>query len=221
MFHALRSRSAESLIETLIAITVIVMSTTAALGLIRNAMTGNEVIGEKMIAINLALEAVEGLRNLRDTNYLRFPGHEDDCWNTFNVESAADCQSSFHKLSGAQTYYMERVLNDQGTSRPLMSWDVQEETDPDGANSYVDLYHVEGGPAQTSILPVDLDLYAQTGMAGRLPGITLSRSQAFKRQVTIAYAPGELSYEATVTVSWDVDGQSKSLSLTRTIAHSI
>jgi hypothetical protein len=219
MLHALRSRSAESLIETLIAITVIVMSTTAALGLIRNAMTGNEVIGEKMIAINLSMEALEGLRNLRDTNYLRFPGREADCWNAFNVEIADDCESSFNKISGAQTYYIERVLSDGGTNRPLMSWDLEVEMDPEGENSYVDLYHIEGSP--TGLLPVNLDLYAQSGLANQFAGIELVRERAFKRSITVSYDAEELSYDATVTVSWNVDGQSKSLSLTRTIAHSI
>ena len=67
----LKNVKAESMIETIIAITVIVISSSAAMSLTRTALAGNENIGERIVAMNLAKESIEAVENIRDSNYLR------------------------------------------------------------------------------------------------------------------------------------------------------
>ena len=91
---------AESLIETMIAITVIILATTAAMSVLRTATNGNDIIGQKAIAINLAEEGFEALRNLRDTNYLLFSSDPDECWNKTNATDVSTCFSATEITDG-------------------------------------------------------------------------------------------------------------------------
>ena len=96
MFHALKNRSAESLIESIVAVSIIVIATAASLSLIRTSLVGNNVIGEKIIAMNLALEGIEALRNIRDSNYLNFPSDPDECWNSIDAQIVDDCLTTMN-----------------------------------------------------------------------------------------------------------------------------
>ncbi len=211
MFHAtLKVRAAESLIETLVAITVIAITTTAALSLIRNSLVGNEVIGEKLIALNLAEETLEAVRNIRDTNALRFSGDLDECWNVINVDDIADCSTPENKIQEGVSYALERVFVG---SMPF-SWTLNEVIDPD-EDGWMDVF--------TYTIDLDQDgseefmkIYAQSGLS--VPGLTLVRERAFKRILTIEEWTDRDAFDATVTVEWEVGGNLKSLSLTRTIA---
>ncbi len=209
MFHA-KVRPAESLIETMIAVTVIAITTTAALSLIRNSLVGNEVIGEKLVALNLAEETLEAVRNIRDTNTLRFSGDLEECWNTINVEDIADCSLPENKIQEGVTYALERVF----VGGSPFSWTLDEVLDTD-VDGWVDLF--------SYAIDLDFDgtkesmqLYAQSGFSS--PGLTLVREKAFQRTLTITNWADRDAFDATVTVQWEVGGLPKSLSLTRTIA---
>ncbi|HCW32482.1 TPA: hypothetical protein DGH83_03240 [Candidatus Peregrinibacteria bacterium] len=77
--------------------------------------------GENQImAYNIAREGVEAIRNIRDTNWLKFPGDHLNCWDTLNATKAQDCVNSI-KLSNAT--YWASLETDPG-SNALFKWEV-------------------------------------------------------------------------------------------------
>lgn len=207
----LRSFRAESLVETLIAITVIVISTTAALSLLRTSLTGNNVIGEKVVALNLGLEAIEAMKNIRDTNYLRFASDPDNCWNKLDAEDVDDCSDgTATEIDVNVTYYLQRDLSDE-----LFKWNLL----PAGTNDgFLDLYEYTLNDGST------VELYAQTGVDPST-GFSSVQEEAYFRTITIDNVSTNAdtglmdSYDATVYMEWTVRGDTKSMELTRTIAN--
>lgn len=213
MRHA---KAAESLIETLIAITVIVLSTTAALSVLRTSQAGNEVIGQKVIAINIAMEGFEALRNLRDTNYLLFASNPDECWDTLDATDATTCSSATHITNG-YNYFLTRDF--ASTSTTMFAWNLTRLTST-GTQGYLSLYNLDFDVPSNA--DWESQIYAQsigTGVGtGDMFALTANRS-LFQRIITIDYSSGSDYYDATITVHWYDNGVRQTLSLTRSIAH--
>jgi type II secretory pathway pseudopilin PulG len=76
-----RTSRGETLLEVLLAIVVLIIGATTATSLILSAMKANAFNKDSLIALNLAQEGIEYMRNLRDTNWLRFSADRDGCWN--------------------------------------------------------------------------------------------------------------------------------------------
>ena len=210
MRHA---KAAESLIETLIAITVIVLATTAALSVLRTSQAGNEVIGKKVIAINIAMEGFEALRNLRDTNYLLFASDPDECWDTINATDATTCSSVTHITNG-YSYYLTRTFN---TTDTMFKWRLNRLTST-STQGYLSLYDLDWD----SNTDWESQLYAQsigTGLTtGDMNALPITRS-LFQRVITVDYSSGSDYYDATITVHWYDNGVRQTISLTRSIAN--
>ena len=205
MRHA---KPAESLIETLIAITVIILATTAAMSVLRTATTGNEIIGKKVIAMNLAVEGFEALRNLRDTNYLLFSSDPDECWNKINPTDVSTC-STTTEITDGYTYYLTRSFS----TDPFFKWTLARQTT--SSQGYLTLFDldIDGGSDWES------QMYAQSSLAS---GSTVTSDainrRLFRRLITIDY-PSSDYYNATITITWTEHNESKTLTLTRSIAN--
>ena len=65
-------RKAETLLEVIIAIFVVALGTTTASTLIISAIQANTFSKDNLVALNLAVEGIEAVRNIRDTNWLKF-----------------------------------------------------------------------------------------------------------------------------------------------------
>lgn len=214
------SRHAESLVESIIAITVIVLATTAALSLIRTSISGNRVIEEKVVAVNLALEGIEAIKNIRDTNYLTFSSKPEDCWDVVDDVDISQCDTSYgtptatlmRDLAGdGNTYYLNRLIR---SADQRFSWEISNNS------AFGDLTHYGiYSPSGTVLLT---ELYAQSGLEvfdSRVYQVI--EENAFVRSIEFS----ENSYDSsnavdvTVTVTWESRGQDYSVSLTRTIAN--
>lgn len=206
MRHAKR---AESIIETLIAITVIVLATTAALSVLRTAQQGNSVIGNKVIAINLAMEAFEAIRNVRDTNYLILSSDPDGCWNVLGVTDVADC-STAAQISDGVEYYLTRDYSGE----PMFKWTLSRLTNVN-TQGFINLYDIDANLDGTA----ETQLYAQNGIStvSEMDDQAENR-RLFQRTILIEY-PDPDYFTATVTVTWTENGVEEELILTRTIAH--
>ena len=78
---SIKNRRGETIIETLIALSIIAVVVTLSSTAIINAMKGLRVSKERVIAVNLAREGIEAMRNIRDTNWLKFSEKRRVCWN--------------------------------------------------------------------------------------------------------------------------------------------
>jgi hypothetical protein len=112
-------RACESLIETIVSITIIVIGAAAALVDAAQLFTGNELVGTKEIAIQLALEGLDALKT--HAPILLFAG-TDDCWNHFGLRilPIARVSSSDEILTEGETYYFARDW--AGGAAP--GWDI-------------------------------------------------------------------------------------------------
>lgn len=75
MYRRLKTRfRGESLLEVVIAITVLTMVLTSVFGVLIqvSATNGNSI--NRVVALNLAREGIESVRNIRDTNWLKYSG---------------------------------------------------------------------------------------------------------------------------------------------------
>lgn len=80
-FTPARARKAESLLEVIMALFVVALGSAAATSLVVNAMMSNGYSRDNLIALNLAVEGVESIRNVRDSNWLKFGFNKSGCWN--------------------------------------------------------------------------------------------------------------------------------------------
>lgn len=74
-----RSRG-ETIIEILVAMTVLTLIITSTYSVLLRATKTNTNIKNRIIALNIAREGLEGVRNIRDTNWLRYSGDRRNKW---------------------------------------------------------------------------------------------------------------------------------------------
>lgn len=133
----------ETLIEALISLTVLMVSGTAAAVLIISSLQTTALSKNYLVAQNLIIEAIEGLRNIRDTNWLTYPAYKDDCWLVIseNVLSNTPNDCSGSSLQGNTNYrllksdigrfYLEYSGNDNDYGLYLEDHDADGDTIPD------------------------------------------------------------------------------------------
>lgn len=99
-----------SMIEVITALFIIGLGAVAASTIIISALQGNRVSKEKMIAMNLAREGIEAVRNIRDSNWLRYSATKDECWNFWENPTASpqslNCDSSSPTKITDEKYYI-------------------------------------------------------------------------------------------------------------------
>jgi type II secretory pathway pseudopilin PulG len=197
------------MIETLVAITVIVMATVSALSMMRTAISGNQIIEDKVIAMNLAMEGIDAVRNIRDTNYLRFYSDADECWDKINAPVGSDCTSKTSISNG--DYYLIRNIYDA----PLFEWVLRPVTLDIHGN--LDLYEFTFDSDGDGIRDSEANLYAQTVVPAPA-GFTSVERAKFRRILTVDLA-SDTTFQVTSTVTWETGGIEKNISLTGVIAN--
>jgi Tfp pilus assembly protein PilV len=119
-FFRIRSikKSGDTLLEVLVAIVILVLFLSSIFGMLNRSLVMNENIRSRVIALNLAREGIEGVRNIRDTNWLRFSGDRRNKWLCFTVDADGNCVVSM--ISGTyrlnfidETFVLEENLDYQ------------------------------------------------------------------------------------------------------------
>ena len=113
MFSQIKSRRGETIIEVLIAVLVLAVGIIAGVRLLISSGINNELSRERVVATNLAREGIEAVRNIRDTNWLRFAGERRRCWNNADFDSSITCEESGYvgvpiKVIEDQTFYIAK-----------------------------------------------------------------------------------------------------------------
>lgn len=73
-------RAGQTMIETLVAIFILIMGISAAVGLAIYAYSSSSNISKQIIAVGLAREGLEAVRNMRDTNWLKLTSIDTNCY---------------------------------------------------------------------------------------------------------------------------------------------
>lgn len=95
----LSKQSGQTLVETLVAVFILSMGMTAAAGLANFAFSSSTNIVKQIIAIGLARQGIEAVKNMRDINWLNSqPGGggfvgtpTSDCYNFLTGQNTATC----------------------------------------------------------------------------------------------------------------------------------
>jgi type II secretory pathway pseudopilin PulG len=89
--------SGETLLELVIAITVLTMVLASAFSVLIQASATNENSIKRVGALNIAREGIESVRNIRDTNWLKYSGDRRAKWlclDTITTPSACEGDNS-------------------------------------------------------------------------------------------------------------------------------
>lgn len=202
-----KKRTAETLIEVIMSIFVVALGSAAATSLVISALQTNGLTRDNLLAMNLATEVVEGVRNVRDSNWIKFAFDKQHCWNM--APAATVCVDS-KKMSPGKYAISLNIEN--------MKWDNTMPGMP-GANPGLDL----NDPALAANNELyrldfkDLDLDVDTNGDGILvndpdmfvikgTGTAAAGTSKFYRMVKIEYPTGDplTDQEFTVTalVQW-------------------
>jgi hypothetical protein len=198
IFQRLRSNAAETLAEVIIAITVLSLGTGSATILVLTAVNATTSGETRLVAYNLAREGVEAVRNIRDTNWLRFPGDRDDCWDTYNLTDPATCNSA--KLGATGIGKDITVTPNLTDSDAFFTWTVNETS----------------VPADQKLYTIDINATDPGGTFYVHDSLYLGAIESpYSRSVNVLLTPGSASDPArmlvTSTVSWDDRGVPRSV----------
>ncbi|MCF7836150.1 prepilin-type N-terminal cleavage/methylation domain-containing protein [Candidatus Gracilibacteria bacterium] len=119
----LKSRRGETLIEVLVAIIILVVGALSAVKLLGLASINSQLTKERVIATNLSREGLEAVRNIRDTNWLRFGGERRLCWNNIDVSECVDTDDGDGVTDDPIVHEQNYIVKfDTGTFR----WELEE-----------------------------------------------------------------------------------------------
>lgn len=190
MFKRRLNSKGETLAETIIALSILAIGITVASTTILNSIRNLTNAKDRVIAINIAREGIEAVRNIRDTNWLFYSDKRRQCWN--NMPGSDGCDGNTPVLPGTYIIYKH---SDQ-------SWHLQPadenpgiDSNGDGIpNNDLDLINLslvdidktfdsdqDGNPAN------DLDFYNHKNANVNSPMGTEIRQTPFSRYVVIEY----------------------------------
>ena len=117
-----------TLVETLIAISIFSISVVALMSFLSQNLADTEYVKEKMIAVYLAQENIEYVRNMRDT-YVLYSGMTGNNWGTFKTKLATcntinDCgfSNSLPSPGLAQKIQMTQINANEVKIISTVSW---------------------------------------------------------------------------------------------------
>lgn len=133
---AFRKRAGETLVEVITAIFVVAIGSGSAAVLLTNAIQANSFSRDNLIALNLAVEGAEAIRNVRDTNWLKFGYDKSNCWNLLPTDAVGPlCTEPANKIVEGNyvlnldpgSYRWEMKLAEDGKVLNLESQDLDDE----------------------------------------------------------------------------------------------
>lgn len=138
------SQAGQSLIETVVAVFILVMGITAALGLASYSLGASTNVSKQIIGTGLAREGLEAVRNMRDTNWLKGTKYTN-CYEFVKLDSTGTCFKDWLVPTGiapnhegynispggvpaSKTYVLDFTASKTGTGIGQNFWDLVEET---------------------------------------------------------------------------------------------
>ena len=154
MIKIFKNTKGETIAETIIALSILAIGITLSTTLMGNSLRNINVSKSRVIAVNIAREGIEAVRNIRDTNWLKYSSKRRICWNNMpalNVES--ECSGNTLINSGDYIVYkdenhqwrLKAIANDDNYIEENLykvDIDLTVDTDKDGDNENdTDMYN--------------------------------------------------------------------------------
>jgi nucleotidyltransferase substrate binding protein (TIGR01987 family) len=207
ILRTLRGTRAETLAEVILAFIVFGIVSTAGMMFVVRGIDTNQEIEERLIAYNFARESVEAVRNLRDTNWLRFPGYRTECWDVMlDTTSSLDCATTGTHLgdSAGVDYIVYPEITE--TTR-LFAWNFVE-VDP-AATDDLTIYETDITSNATPIYTQDL---------GCGSGVLSCVSTGYRRTINVVATDTDTVPDGyadiltvTATVSWESKADTRTI----------
>ncbi len=185
-----RHSKGETISETLVALSILALGIAITGLVVTNAMRNLRVSKDRVVATNIARGGIEGMRSIRDSNWLKFSGNRRACWNHFPGQTLASdsCDGSTPILPGQYILYKNNEFRwklAEATQSPEdSSWmhqvDIDAERDSDG----------DGNPTN------DLDLFSHLTVGDDDALSFGSRQTVFRRVIGVEYLKNEPADEA-------------------------
>lgn len=136
--RALQTQQGQTLIETMVAVFVLVMGITASLGLANYSLNATTSIRKQIIGMGLAREGIEAVKNMRDINWLQ-TSLATDCYNYYSSDNTGFCYKLWiDPASGGVTSYQltpgTYVLNTDTTQTGVGYWSLASRANNFGLN---------------------------------------------------------------------------------------
>ena len=137
-------KSGESLVEVIFAVTILTAFLTIIFQILSRTVDLNFGIKNRVIALNLAREGIEGVRNIRDTNWLKYSDDRRGKWICHDTIANLDCsnfletdQNYFYKINFSENhgrFFLEKIsgaaeLNLKENSTNFADFQLQKNSD--------------------------------------------------------------------------------------------
>lgn len=99
-----KQKRAETLVEVIMAIFIILIGSGAATVLIVSSMQANTFNKDNLVGMNLAVEGMEAVRIIRDTNWIKFSYDKANCWNMHPDTTVGDNCLDPNNIIAADNY---------------------------------------------------------------------------------------------------------------------
>lgn len=84
----------DSILEVVIATAILASLLIATFDILQRALDTNINVKNRLIALNIAREGVEAVRNIRDTNWLKYSGERREKWLCLDLPGANTCNGT-------------------------------------------------------------------------------------------------------------------------------
>ncbi len=123
----IKNKIATSIIEAMVVMLLVVAWITGMYNLFFKSIKLSDWTENKLHAIQIAKQGIEGFTNIRDTNYLRFSSDTENCWNTLNYDgSCIWANNTTHEIVDDWIYKIYRENNEWKLEKvSSISWDYK------------------------------------------------------------------------------------------------
>lgn len=224
MRNIFKNIKGETIIETIIALSVLAIGVTLSSTIMASSLRNINTSKNRVIAVNIAREGIEAVRNIRDTNWLKFSGNARGCWNQIpqildGVTCAETCNGSTPITPGGYIVYKAEGTGGSSTNcNTIQRWRLEKKGNI-GVNpntiSNSTLYQVDIEPVDVDTdgdgtFDNDKDIYNHlitlpTNSTDDALGRANTQKSPFSRVITIEY----LENDGTVVTTWPNSDEDK------------
>jgi len=190
MIKIFRNIKGETITETIIAMSIFAVGITLSATLVAGSLRNINTSKNRVIAVNIAREGIESIRNIRDTNWLKFSGKRRLCWNHMPGTESDSCNEDIPNLIESGEYV---VYKSEDQRWMLKKVDKTKKTTTDGQDFYDD----------TKLYTVDIDLLVDTDSDGN----KANDSDMYNHKLLDTYALGKnnaspTNFFRTITIDY-------------------